>query len=54
MAQYGPDHPFRIDGLGQVSHHTGGEAARPLLVEGVGSLSMWREVYRDAYYMTQS
>lgn len=23
-------------------------------VEGVGSLKMWREVYRDAYYMNQS
>jgi len=35
------------------SHHEM-EYSSGASIEGVGGLSMWREVYRDAYYMTQS
>lgn len=36
-----------------VNHHEM-EYSNGVSVEGVGGLSMWREIYRDAYYMQQA
>lgn len=41
-------------GWQQSSSHHEMEYSSGASVEGVGSLKMWREVYRDAYYMTQA
>lgn len=41
-------------GWQQSSNHHEMEYSSGASVEGVGSLKMWREVYRDAYYMNQA
>lgn len=41
-------------GWQQSAAHHEMEYSNGASIEGVGGLSMWREVYRDGYYMTQS